>query len=84
MRPLPNKVSNSHNSEGLKLLAKLRLGLSHMRYHKFKHNFLDNINPLCSCGSDTEATLHFLLYFPNFMECRNTLLSEISEINSDV
>ena len=65
-------------------MTKLRLGLSHLRYHKFKHNFLDNINPLCSCASDTETTLHFLLYYPNFMECRNTLLSEISEINSDV
>ena len=31
-----------------------------------------------------ETTLHFLLYCPNFMECRNTLLSKISEINSDL
>ena len=84
IRPLPNKVSNSHNPQGLKLLTRLRLGLSHLRYHKFKHNFLDTINPLCSCGSDIETTLHFLLYCPNFMECRNTLLSEISEINSEL
>ena len=84
IRPLPNKVSNSHNPQGLKLLTRLRLGLSHLRYHKFKHNFLDTINPLCSCGSDIETTLHFLLYCPNFMECRNTLLSKISEINSEL
>ena len=84
IRPLPNKVSNSHNPQGLKLLTRLRLGLSHLRYHKFKHNFLDTINPLCSCGSDIETALHFLLYCPNFMQCRNTLLSEISEINSEL
>ena len=84
IRPLPNKVSNSHNPQGLKLLTRLRLGLIHLRYHKFKYNFLDTINPLCSCGSDIETTLHFLLYRPNFMECRDTLLSEISEINSEV
>ena len=82
IRPLPNKVSNSHNPQGLKLLTRLRLGLSHLRYHKFMYNFLDTINPLCSCGSDIEAARHFLLYCPNFMQCRNTLLSEISEINT--
>ena len=84
IRPLPNKVSNSHNPQGLKLLTRLRLGLSHLRYHKFKHNFLDTINPLCSCGSDIETTLHCVLYCPKFMECRDTLLSEISEINSEL
>ena len=31
-----------------------------------------------------KTTLHFLLYCPNFMECRNTFLSEISEINSEL
>ena len=84
IRPLPNEVSNSHNPQGLKLLTRLRLGLSHLLYHKLKHNFLDIINLLCSCGSDIETALHFLLYCPNFMQCRNTLLSEIFEINSEL
>ena len=84
IRPLPNKVSNFHSPQGLKLLTRLRLGHSHLHYHKFKHNFLDTINPLCSCGSDIETALYFLLYCPNFMQCRNTLLSEISEINSEL
>ena len=84
IRPLPNKVSNSHNPQGLKLLTRLRLGLTHLRYHKFKHNFLDTINPLCSCGSDIETALHFLLYCPNVMQCRKTLLSKNSEINSEL
>ena len=82
IRLLPNKVSNSHNPQGLKLLTRLRLVLSH--HHKFKHNFLDTINLLCNCGSNIETTLHFFLYCPNFMECRNTLLRKISEINSDL
>ena len=63
-------------------MTRLRLGLSHLRYHKLKHNFLDTINPLC--GSDIEATLHFLLYYPNFLECRNTLLNEICQIDSEL
>ena len=84
IRALPNKVLNSNNPRGLKLLTRLQLGLSHLRYHKFKHNFLDTINPLCSCGSDIETTLRFFLYCPNFMDCRNTPLSVISEINSEL
>ena len=84
VRPLLNKVSNSHNPQGLKLFTKLGLDLSHLRYHKFKHNFMDTINPLCSCDSCVETTLYFLLYCSNSMECRNTLLSKISEINSEL
>ena len=57
--PLPNKVSNSHKVQGLKLLTRLWLGLSYLRYNKLKHNFLDTINPLCSCGSDIVTSLHF-------------------------
>ena len=83
--PLPNKVSNSHKVRGLKLLTRLWLGLSYLRYNKFKHNFLDTINPLCSCGSDIVTSLHFFfLHCPNIIECRNTLLSKISETNSDL
>ena len=84
IKPLPNKVSDSHNPQDLKLLIRLRLGLSHLRYHKLKHNFLDTVNPLCSCGSDIETALHFLFYCPIFMQYRNTLLSEFSEINSEL
>ena len=84
IRALPNKVLNSNNPQGLKLLTRLQLGLSHLRYHKFKHNFLDTINPLCSCGSDIETTLHFPIYGLNSMECGIVFLSEISEINSEL
>ena len=84
IRALPNKVLNPNNPQGLQLLTRLRLGLSHLRYHKFKHNFLDTFNPLCSCGSDIEATLHFPIYGLNSMECGIVFLSEISEINSEL
>ena len=84
IRALPNKVLNSNNPQGLKLLTRLRLLLSHLRYHKFKHNFLDTINPLCSCGSDIETTLHFPIYELNSMECGIVFLSEISEINCEL
>ena len=37
----PNKVYNVHKPTGLKLLTRLRLGLSHLCAHKFSHNFSD-------------------------------------------
>ena len=64
IRPLPNKVSSSHNSQGLKLLTRLRLGLSHLCYHKFKHNFLDTINLLRSYSSDIETSSLFFSVLP--------------------
>ena len=39
-----------HNPKGVKLLTRLRLVLSHLWEHKFKHGFLDSLNPICSYG----------------------------------
>ena len=39
IRPEPNQVFNVESSEGLKSLTKVRLGLSHLADHKFRHNF---------------------------------------------
>ena len=81
MRPSPNSVYNCHNPKGLKFITRLRLGLSHLREHKFKHSFQDTINPLCSCGLDIESTEHFLLHCPQFVNERCTLLSTIGNTN---
>ena len=48
IRPFPNSLFNAFDSLEIKLLTRLRLGLSHLREHKLKHNFQDTINPLCS------------------------------------
>ena len=37
-----------HNPKGIKLLTRLRLGISDLREHKFKHGFLDSLNPICT------------------------------------
>ena len=39
VRYIANSVFDIYNPDGLKLLTRLRLGLSHLRYHKFRHNF---------------------------------------------
>ena len=84
LRPLPNKVPNPYNPQGLKQLTKLRIGPSHLRHHKLKHNSLDVNNPLLSCGSDIEMASKFSFYGSNILEERTTLLSKISKINSDI
>ena len=66
VRPVANSVFDINNPYGLKLLIRLRLGLSHLPYHKFRHNFQDCINPMCDCGLETETTTHFLLHCPLF------------------
>ena len=47
-------------------MTRLCLGLSRLPEHKFNHNFQNCINPLCSCGTDIEATSHLFLHCPLF------------------
>ena len=54
--------------------------MSHLREHKFKHNFQDCLNPICSCGLDIESTSHFLLHCPTFNDEQYTLLSTLNKI----
>ena len=56
IRPEPNRISSTQNFEGSKLLTRMRLSLSHLADHKFRHNFRDCLNPICSCGQKIEAT----------------------------
>ena len=82
IRPKSNSVFNCHNPKGIKLLSRLRLGLSHLREHKFKHSFEDTTSPLCSCNMDIETTAHYFLHCPLFFNERGTLLSTIRLIES--
>ena len=84
IRPKPKLIFGLHNPKGLKHLTRLRLGLSHLREHKFKHNFQDSINPICSCGGDIETTEHFFLHCQNFSLFRVTLLNSLANIDSDL
>ena len=75
-RPSENKIFNIHDQVGIKLLTRLRLGLSHLREHKFRHNFEDTLNPLCSCSIEAETTLHFFLRCQFFNDIRETLMND--------
>ena len=66
-----------HNPVGIRLLTCLRLGLSHLNEHKFRHNFADCVNPLCSCSIKPETTIHFLLHCRNFLSISRNLFEKI-------
>ena len=46
-----NNVNYCHNPKWIGLLTRFRLGLSHLREHKFKHSFQNCLNPLCFYGN---------------------------------
>ena len=76
-RPKARPIFNIIDPIGLKLLTRLRTNLSHLRDHKFRHNFLDTLNPLCSCNIKIESTNHYLLRCSFFIPIRKTLLDNI-------
>ena len=84
IRPSSNFTFNCHSPKGIKLITRLRLGLSHLREHKFRHNFQDTLNPICSCGDDIETTIHYLLHCPNYLDERRTLLGNLHSIGENI
>ena len=81
IRPSPNSIFDIYNPYGIKLLTRLRLGLSHFNEHTFKHGFSDTINPICICGGDIESINHFFLHCPEYSEARQTLFDNIQSID---
>ena len=72
------------NPKGIYILTRLRFSFSHLREHKFKHNFQDCFNPLCLCGNEMETSTHYLLHFPTYTNERLTLLNKIKSVNCSI
>ena len=77
IKPKENSIYAIHDISGLKLLTRLRLNFSHLNEHKFRHNFKDTINPMCSCGFEPETTDHYLLRCKLYTNLRLDLLNDI-------
>ena len=93
IRPKANSFFNCVNLKGLKLIIRLRLGLSHLWDHIFNQSSQDCLNPTCRCGIEAEitpyylilfieleVTPHYLLHFRNYLHERKTLLNNIKSI----
>ena len=83
IRPVQRSVYNVFNPQGLKFLTQLRLGLSHLNEHRFRHNFKDCINPLCSCSLEVENTLHFFLHCQHYSTFRMGLMNKVNQIDEN-
>ena len=83
IRPFANSTFQCYNPKGLKLITRLRLGLCHLRFHKFKHSFQDTSNPICNCGT-VETTVHYLLHCPNFSNERLTFFYKLQSIDANI
>ena len=84
IRTIPNSAFGVANIYGIKLLTRLRVGLSHLREHKSRHNFQNTINPLCSCSLEIEPTSHFFLCCQYFITPRTNLMNEIGKLDSSI
>ena len=80
IRPPAKSVFGIHDPIGLSYLTQLRVGLSKLCFHKFKHNFKDSINPMCPTNDGIETTEHFLLLCPSFEVERRNLLVRVFQL----
>ena len=83
-RPSPNHIYKIHYLLGLKLLTRLRLGLSHLNEHIFNHNFDNCSNPLCPCSLEMESAKHFFLHCHHYTNIRKTLLNFVEMIDGNL
>ena len=76
-----NSVFAIDDNNGIKLLTRLRLIFSHLNELKFRRNFLDTLNPMCSSCSEPETTVHFLLRCQNHVMNRSKLLKNVYNLD---
>ena len=80
IRPVSKSVYNIHDPIGIHYLFQLRTGLSPLRSHKYRHNFLDTPTEICSCNQGVETTNHFLFECLDFAIPRVDLAVDTTNI----
>ena len=75
IRPAPNSIFQCHNPKGIKYFTRLRVNLSQLHDHKFKHLF----EPFSTCSLEAE-TNHLILHCPNY---ENECLILLANIRSN-
>ena len=78
IRPVGNSIYDIYGPFEVRLINRLRLGISHLREHKFRHNFADTVNPSCSSTLETGNIEHFFLHCQNNLSARTTLINEVT------
>ena len=84
IRPKPSPLYNFHNPSGIKLLTRLRFGLSHMNEHKFNHNFDDCVNSFCMCSLEPESLSHFFLHCHHYNAIQSILFEDLNSVDKNL
>ena len=84
IRPVGNSMYGIYDPFRVKLINRLRLSFIRLREHKFRHNFADTVNPLCSCTLKTENTKHLFLRCQNNLSARTTLMNKLNNISNAI
>ena len=73
--PVQGSIFNILNPKGLKFLTHLRLASSHLNEDRFRHNFQNCLNLLCSCSLEIKDTSYYLLHCIHFSHNRVHLVN---------
>ena len=84
IKPVTSSLFDACDPHDVKLLTKLRVGLSHLREQKFRHGFNDTVDPFCPCNMETETVSHFFLRCLNYTNLRLDLMNELMIIDSNL
>ena len=77
IHPVQTKIYNIFDTRDLTFLTHLRLGLSHLQEHRFRHNVQDGLSPLCSCSLKIQHTSHYLLQCHHFSHHHVVLMNSV-------
>lgn len=80
IRPEAKSMFGLHDPSNLRYIFQLRVGLSHLRSHKKRHNFIDTPSDFCLCKQGVEDTRHFFLTCPFYDTPREVLENKVHEI----
>ena len=69
---------------GLWLLTRLRLGLSHLNEQKFNHNFKECVNSLCSCCLQVDSVSHFFCIFITSQILDKNPFNELQSVDENI
>ena len=85
-RPPAKPIYGIHDPVSLRTLFQLRVGLSKLRHHKKRHNFLDTPSDQCLCKTGIEDCDHFFLVCPFYNSHRIVLRTKVDVIllNNDI
>ena len=84
LRPTGKATYKIYDPLGIKLLTRSLLGFSYLSEHKFRQNFADSLNPLCSCVLETESKPHFFLRCQNYTTLCRALMTDLKNINDAI